>query len=86
MKTFKEAWKTKEQEGYQYGEDALEQVQVGWDLAITEVVKWLRSDPSTWSDGLDKPISRVLLAQDFMDEVRYPSELASFIARRKTER
>ena len=44
MKTFREAWKVKEQEGYQYGEDALEQVEVGWDIAITEIARWLRSD------------------------------------------
>ncbi len=31
--SFEEAWKSKEAEGYQYGEDALEQVRFGWELA-----------------------------------------------------
>lgn len=30
--SFKEAWKQKESEGYQYGRDALEQVRFGWDI------------------------------------------------------
>ena len=33
MKTFDEVWAEKEREGYQYGEDALEQVRFGWELA-----------------------------------------------------
>lgn len=33
--TFEEAWAAKEREGYQYGEDALEQVRFGWELART---------------------------------------------------
>ncbi len=31
--SFEEAWAAKEAEGYQYGDDALEQVQLGWELA-----------------------------------------------------
>jgi len=34
MITFEEAWAKKEAAGYQYGQDALEQVRVGWDLAM----------------------------------------------------
>lgn len=30
--TFEEAWAVKKAEGYQYGEDALEQVRFGWEL------------------------------------------------------
>jgi hypothetical protein len=31
--TFEDVWALKEAEGYQYGEDALEQVKFGWQLA-----------------------------------------------------
>jgi hypothetical protein len=31
--TFEQAWALKEAEGYQYGEDALEQVRMGWEMA-----------------------------------------------------
>lgn len=31
--TFKEAWSVMELAGYQYGDDALENVKVGWDMA-----------------------------------------------------
>lgn len=31
--TFEQAWAHKEAEGYQYGEDALEQVRMGWEMA-----------------------------------------------------
>lgn len=34
MKTFEEVWAEKEREGYSYGEDALEQVRFGWELAV----------------------------------------------------
>lgn len=37
VKTFKEAWAAKEAEGYQYGPDALEQVEFGWQLAQDEI-------------------------------------------------
>lgn len=37
VKTFKEAWAVKEAEGYQYGPDALEQVEFGWRLAQDEI-------------------------------------------------
>lgn len=30
---FEQAWALKEAEGYQYGEDALEQVRMGWEMA-----------------------------------------------------
>lgn len=33
--SFEDAWAQKEAEGYQYGEDALEQVRFGWELAIS---------------------------------------------------
>ncbi len=33
MKTFDEVWAEKEREGYRYGDDALEQVRFGWELA-----------------------------------------------------
>ncbi len=36
-KTFEEVWAEKEAEGYQYGEDALEQVRLGWELRQKEV-------------------------------------------------
>ncbi|WP_257556494.1 hypothetical protein [Sphingobium sp. CFD-2] len=32
--SFEQVWATKEAEGYQYGEDALEQVRFGWELAV----------------------------------------------------
>jgi hypothetical protein len=32
MKTFEEAWAEKVAAGYQYGEDALEQVRFGWEM------------------------------------------------------
>ena len=32
--TFEHAWAEKEREGYQYGEDALEQVRFGWEIAM----------------------------------------------------
>lgn len=31
--TFEQAWAVKEAEGYQYGEDALEKVRIGWEMA-----------------------------------------------------
>jgi hypothetical protein len=31
--TFEQAWAEKERKGYQYGEDALEHVRMGWDMA-----------------------------------------------------
>jgi hypothetical protein len=36
MKTFDQVWETKIAEGYQYGEDALEQVRFGFELAQLE--------------------------------------------------
>lgn len=36
--TFEKAWAEKEREGYQYGQDALEQVSFGWELARDKVV------------------------------------------------
>lgn len=36
MKTFEEVW---EETGYQYGEDALENVKLGWELAFKEIQK-----------------------------------------------
>ena len=32
--SFEQVWATKEAEGYRYGEDALEQVRFGWELAV----------------------------------------------------
>jgi hypothetical protein len=34
---FERAWKKMEERGYQYGEDALEQVRLGWEMALREV-------------------------------------------------
>jgi hypothetical protein len=34
MKTFEEVWAEMESQGYQYGDDALEQVRLGWNLAL----------------------------------------------------
>jgi hypothetical protein len=42
-KTFEEAWAEKEAEGYQYGEEALEQVRFGWDIAKSELTVELRT-------------------------------------------
>ncbi len=36
-RSFEEAWAEKEKEGYQYGEDALEQVHFGWELAMNAI-------------------------------------------------
>jgi hypothetical protein len=36
-KTFEMVWKEKMAEGYQYGDDALEQVKFGWELAMKAV-------------------------------------------------
>ena len=36
MRTFEEAWADKEKAGYQYGEDALEHVKFGWEIALAE--------------------------------------------------
>lgn len=33
-KTFEEAWEEKEEEGYKYGQDALENVRFGWKIAF----------------------------------------------------
>jgi hypothetical protein len=38
MKTFEQTWK---ETGYNYGEDALEGVRLGWELAIKEVTNHL---------------------------------------------
>ena len=38
-RTFEQAWAEKEAEGYQYGEDALEQVKFGWELAMAELIR-----------------------------------------------
>lgn len=43
-KTFEEAWAEMEAQGYQYGEDALEQVRFGWNLALGV------SDPGAQAD------------------------------------
>lgn len=37
LPTFAEVWAGKEAEGFQYGEDALEQVRFGWDLAMQQL-------------------------------------------------
>jgi hypothetical protein len=39
MKTFEEAWAEKEVEGYQYGEDALQGVHFGWEIAMKAVAE-----------------------------------------------
>lgn len=47
--TFEEAWAAKEREGYQYGEDALENVKFGWE--IRESYIGLRGvDRATWPE------------------------------------
>lgn len=35
MKTFKEAWK---ETGYQYGQDALENVELGWNMCLAAII------------------------------------------------
>ena len=41
--TFAEAWAAKEAEGYQYGDDALEQVRFGWEIRQAKVLAALRA-------------------------------------------
>lgn len=38
-KTFEQAWAEKEAEGYQYGEDALQGVHFGWEIAMKAVAE-----------------------------------------------
>jgi hypothetical protein len=40
--TFEQAWAVKEVAGFQYGPEALEQVRMGWDMAMV----WLAGGPS----------------------------------------
>ncbi len=42
-RSFEQVWQQKEQEGYQYGHDALEQVRFGWELREAEGVPALDS-------------------------------------------
>ena len=39
MKTFEQVWAELEKQGYQYGEDALTNVKLGWRLAIVAVLE-----------------------------------------------
>jgi hypothetical protein len=50
MKTFKEAWAEKEREGYQYGGDALENVEFGWEIAQAEMRD---AEASAWNEGIE---------------------------------
>ena len=40
---FKRAWKKKEAAGYQYGDDALEQVRFGFEIAVQEIIETLEA-------------------------------------------
>ncbi len=47
--TFEQAWSEKEAEGYQYGEEALERVRFGWELACGKMTRerrmqWLQDN------------------------------------------
>lgn len=39
--TFDRAWAVKEAQGYDYGEDALEQVRLGWEMALEAAAQHL---------------------------------------------
>jgi hypothetical protein len=58
MKTFEQAWAEKEAEGYQYGEDALEQVRFGWEIA-QKALKEARQDDLNELNRLSEEIGRI---------------------------
>lgn len=41
LPTFEEAWAQKEAQGYLYGRDALEQVKLGWQMAVDALAPFL---------------------------------------------
>jgi len=48
IRTFKEAWALMESKGYQYGDDALDGVRLGWDLARGKYDSERPTWPETW--------------------------------------
>jgi len=55
--TFEEVWAEKEREGYQYGEDALEHVRFGYELAKDKAEEWrsyCHSSENIYSELLEK--------------------------------
>lgn len=50
---FDEAWARKEAEGYSYGQDALEQVRLGWEMAVAAL--GARSEPCYHCGGPTRP-------------------------------
>jgi len=67
MTTFEEAWAKKAAKGYQYGDDALEQVHFGWEIAREEMAASLAqlvkefyashergpAEPNAWGDAAE---------------------------------
>lgn len=77
MKTFKEVWAEKEAEGYRYGSDALDQVEFGWDLAMSTIIK------AATSVLIDKQIDNEPKLATLTDLERELTLMRSTLANRK---
>jgi hypothetical protein len=81
MKTFEQTWQQKEADGFRYGDDALEQVRLGWDLRennvqellreLRECKRWLEAIPRHFRPGMeihDFGCTRLEGVQKLLDE------------------
>lgn len=68
--TFEQAWAVKEKEGYQYGEDALEQVRFGWELRAQQP-ETLKTFPPHVTESITEeditPEDRAIVAAFYKD-------------------
>lgn len=65
-KTFAQVWAEKEAEGYQYGEDALEQVRFGWDIAASHVEEQRKAESQTYFEVLKGFEERAAEAREYI--------------------
>ena len=65
MKTFEEVW---QKTGYNYGEDELESVKLGWELCIAEIASMFNKE--------DRHIKHVIAERKRMNEIKQAYLLA----------
>jgi hypothetical protein len=76
--TFQEAWATMEAKGYQYGEDALESVRVGWELGTLQL-KAVQTDLEKAKQDLAAAMFRLKAAEMLIDIHNRKPVLAALI-------
>jgi hypothetical protein len=84
VKTFKEAWAAKEREGYQYGGDALENVEFGWEIACAEMKV---NEAEVWNEAIDAVLKAIKEPTQEQLAYRYSSDVKTVgIERELSER